>query len=158
MPPRRRTPCCETICMGWNWTPVAWKLRPSPSLSPPGRYPGAEGYRAAAGAEPRLLGGSHLTRRRNSGSRCRERAAAAGGMPLERDLFDVDDNLLSVQVRDSLEALYDLFLEAPVLGSLIAPRALEGTLYQRDFEFDSGTFRAPFSNKNEPPMSRSSGP
>ena len=49
--------------------------------------------------------------------------------------------LLSAQVRDSLEALYDLFLEAPVLGSLIAPLALEATLYQRDFE----AVRAPFA-------------
>ena len=71
-----------------------------------------------------------------------DRVAAAGGMPQKRDLFDVDDNLLSVQVRDSLEALYDLFLEAPALGSLITPRALEATLYQRDFESVRALFAA----------------
>ena len=96
-------------------------------------YPGAEGYRplpelnlACSGLAPNAA--------KEQWAALSERAAAAGGMPVERDLFDVDDNLLSAQVRDSLEALHDLFVEAPVLGSLIAPRALEATLYQRDFE------------------------
>ena len=96
-------------------------------------YPGAEGYRplpelnlACSGLGPNAAKEQWVA--------LSERAAAAGGMPLERDLFDVDDNLLSAQVRDSLEALYDLFQEAPVLGSLIAPHALKATLYQRDFE------------------------
>ena len=40
------------------------------------------------------------------------------------------------------KALYDLFVEAPVLGSLIAPRALEATLYQRDFESVRALFAA----------------
>ena len=96
-------------------------------------YPGAEGYRslpelnlACSGLAPNAAKEQWIA--------LSEGAAAAGGMPLKRDLFDVDDNLLSVQVRDTLEALYALFLEAPVLGSLITPRALEATLYQRDFE------------------------
>ncbi len=96
-------------------------------------YPGAEGYRplpelnlACSGLAPNAA--------KEQWAALSERGAAAGGMPLERDLFDVNDNLLSAQVRDSLEALHDLFVEAPVLGSLIAPRALEATLYQRDFE------------------------
>ena len=96
-------------------------------------YPGAEGYRplpalnlACSGLAPNVA--------KEQWAAMSERAAAAGGMPLKRDLFDVDDNLLSAQLRNSLEALHDLFGEAPVLGSLIAPRALEATLYQRDFE------------------------
>ena len=96
-------------------------------------YPGAEGYRplpelnlACSGLAPNAA--------KEQWAALSEQAAAAGGMPLERDLFDVDDNLLSAQLRNSLEALHDLFEEAPVLGSLIAPRALEATLYQRDFE------------------------
>ena len=103
-------------------------------------YPEAEGYRplpelnlACSGLAPNAAKEQWIA--------LSERVAAAGGMPQERDLFDVDDNLLSAQVRDSLEALYDLFLEAPVLGSLIAPLALEATLYQRDFE----AVRAPFA-------------
>ena len=104
-------------------------------------YPGAEGYRplpelnlACSGLAPNAA--------KEQWSALSERAAAAGGMPVERDLFDVDDNLLSAQLRDSLEALYDLFVEAPVLGSLIAPRALEATLYQRDFESVRALFAA----------------
>ena len=71
-------------------------------------YPGAEGYRplpelnlACSGLAPNAAKEQWVA--------LSERVAAAGGMPLERDLFDVDDNLLSAQVRDSLEALYDLF-------------------------------------------------
>ena len=104
-------------------------------------YPGAERYRplpelnlACSGLAPNAA--------KEQWSALSERAAAAGGMPVERDLFDVDDNLLSAQLRDSLEALYDLFVEAPVLGSLIAPRALEVTLYQRDFESVRALFAA----------------
>ena len=104
-------------------------------------YPGAEGYRplpelnlACSGLAPNAA--------KEQWAALSERAAAAGGMPVERDLFDVDDNLLSAQLRDSLEALYDLFVEAPVLGSLIAPRALEATLYQRDFESVRSLFAA----------------
>ena len=105
------------------------------------RYPGAEGYRplpelnlACSGLAPNTA--------KEQWAALSARAAAAGGMPVKRDLFDVDDNLLSAQLRDSLEALYDLFLEAPVLGSLIAPHALEATLYQRDFEAVQALFAA----------------
>ena len=104
-------------------------------------YPGAEGYRplpelnlACSGLAPNAAKEQWIV--------LSERVAAAGGMPQKRDLFDVDDNLLSVQVRDSLEALYDLFGEAPVLGSLIAPYVLEATLYQRDFESVRALFAA----------------
>ena len=78
-------------------------------------YPGAEGYRplpelnlACSGLAPNAA--------KEQWAALSERGAVAGGMPLERDLFDVNDNLLSAQVRDSLEALHDLFVEAPVLG------------------------------------------
>ena len=104
-------------------------------------YPGAEGYRplpelnlACSGLAPNAA--------KEQWAALSERTATAGGMPVERDLFDVDDNLLSAQLRNSLEALYDLFVEAPVLGSLIAPRALEATLYQRDFESVRALFAA----------------
>ena len=104
-------------------------------------YPGAERYRplpalnlACSGLAPNVA--------KEQWAAMSERAAAAGGMPVKRDLFDVDDNLLSAQLRNSLEALHDLFGEAPVLGSLIAPRALEATLYQRDFESVRALFSA----------------
>ena len=49
-------------------------------------------------------------------------------------LFGVDDSLLSAPLRNSLGALHDLFAQAPVLGSLIDPRAVEADLYQHDYE------------------------
>ena len=63
-----------------------------------------------------------------------ETAAAAGGMPPERDLFGVDDSLLSEPLRNSLDALYDLFAQAPELGSLIDPRSLQAELFQSGFD------------------------
>ncbi len=63
-----------------------------------------------------------------------QQAADAGGMPADRNLFGVDDNLLSTQVRNSLEELHDLFGKAPERGSLIDPRELKGDLFQHDYE------------------------
>ncbi len=66
--------------------------------------------------------------------RLAERAAEAGGMPPERDLYGVDDTLLSARLREGLEALYDLFERAPVLGSLIDPTTVAGDLFRAGFE------------------------
>ncbi len=63
-----------------------------------------------------------------------EQAAAAGGLPTERDLLEVKDSLLSGPLRISLEGLYDLFRHAPERGSLINPRALKSDLVQSDYE------------------------
>ena len=41
---------------------------------------------------------------------------------------------MSAPLRNSLGALHDLFAQAPVLGSLIDPRAVEADLYQHDYE------------------------
>ena len=65
--------------------------------------------------------------------------AAAGGIPADRDLLGTDDNLLSAPVRESLGELHALFEQAPLLGSLIDPRASSG---QGDvFRTDYGTLR-----------------
>ena len=71
-----------------------------------------------------------------------EEAAAAGGMPADRDLLGVDDSLLSAPLRTSLTALHALFGQAPELGSLLDPRALGGDLLQTDFEGTRETLRA----------------
>ena len=63
-----------------------------------------------------------------------EAAADAGGLPAKRDLLGVDDSLMSAPLRNSLGALHDLFVQAPVLGSLIDPRALQADLFQHDYE------------------------
>ena len=63
-----------------------------------------------------------------------EAAVDAGGLPAERDLLGTEDTLLSGPLRNTLGALHDLFAQAPVLGSLIDPRAVEADLYQPDYE------------------------
>ena len=97
------------------------------------RYPGAGGYRplpelnlACSGLAPNATKEQWIA--------LAAPVAAAGGMPSERDLFGVDDSLLSAPLRNSLEALYDLFAQAPVLGSLIDPSTLRSNLFQSGFE------------------------
>lgn len=63
-----------------------------------------------------------------------EKAAARGRMPAKRDLFGKQDSLLSNTVANALEALYDLFAQAPTLGSLIDPRRISKNLYQASYE------------------------
>ena len=96
-------------------------------------YSGAEGYRllpemnlACSGLAPNAT--------KEQWSALSEQAAAAGGLAPGRDLFNVDDTLLSAPLRNSMDALYELFSQAPVLGSLIDPHAIEADLFQQDFE------------------------
>ena len=96
-------------------------------------YPGTGGYRllpemnlACSGLAPNAT--------REQWSALSEQAAAAGGLAPGRDLFGVDDTLLSAPLRSSMDTLHELFEQAPVLGSLIDPHALEADLFQRDFE------------------------
>ena len=63
-----------------------------------------------------------------------DEAADAGGLPAKRDLLGTEDTLMSAPLRNSLGALHDLFAQAPLLGSLIDPRALQADLYQHDYE------------------------
>ena len=71
---------------------------------------------------------------RDEWTRLSEEAADVGGLPPKRDLLGVEDTLMSAPLRNSLGALHDLFSQAPVLGSLIDPRALEADLFQHDYE------------------------
>ena len=105
------------------------------------RWPGAGGYRplpelnlACSGLAPNAT--------KAEWSALAEQAAAAGGMAPARDLFAVDDTLLSAPLRGSLDALYDLFRQAPLLGSLIDPRALKTDLFQGDYESVKALFAA----------------
>ena len=104
-------------------------------------YPGAEGYRplpelsvACSGLAPNATKEQWLA--------LAELAAAAGGMPPARDLFGVEDTLLSAPLRNSLGALHDLFRQAPERGSLIDPHALKADLFQSDFESVRALFAA----------------
>ena len=96
-------------------------------------WPDAGGYRrlpdlnlACSGLAPNAP--------RDEWTRLSDDAADAGGLPPERDLLGVEDTLLSAPLRNSLGALHDLFVQAPVLGSLIDPRAVEADLFQHDYE------------------------
>ena len=96
-------------------------------------WPDAGGYRrlpdlslACSGFAPNAS--------RDEWTRLSDDAADAGGLPPKRDLLGVEDTLLSAPLRNSLGALHDLFVQAPVLGSLIDPRAVEADLFQHDYE------------------------
>ena len=96
-------------------------------------WPGAGGYRplpslnlACSGIAPNAA--------RDEWTRLADTAADAGGLPAKRDLLGAEDTLISAPLRNSLGALHDLFVQAPVLGSLIDPRALQADLYQHDYE------------------------
>ena len=113
------------------------------------RWPGTGGYRplpqlnlACSGLAPNAT--------REEWSELAERAAAAGGMPPERDLFEVDDTLLSAQLRGSLDALHDFFRQAPTLGSLIDPRSLQVELFQGGYESVRELFAAVVAREGAP--------
>ena len=93
------------------------------------RWPGAGGYRplpelnlACSGLAPNAT--------KEEWSALAEQAAAA------------DDTPLSAPLRGSLDALYDLFRQAPLLGSLIDPRSLQTELFQGDYESVKALFAA----------------
>ena len=97
------------------------------------RFPGANRYRllpeinlACSGLAPNAT--------KEQWSALSEQAAAAGGLAPDRDLFGVDDTLLSAPLRNSMETLHELFGQAPVLGSLIDPTSIDADLFRRDFE------------------------
>ena len=111
------------------------------------KYPGAGGHRplpnlhvACSGLAPNSTKEDWLA--------MAQRAAAAGGMAPKGNLFGNEDTLLSAQLRRSLEALHEMFAEAPLLGSLIDPRALKAELFQDDYESVQTVFAAVL--KHEP--------
>ena len=104
-------------------------------------YPGAGGYRplpelhlACSGLAPNAT--------KEQWIELAQQAAHAGGMPADRNLFGVDDNLLSAQLHNSLEELHELFGKAPERGSLIDPGALKEDLFQRGYESVRSLFAA----------------
>ena len=110
-------PRCTQIA-AFNLALVAWRLAGRPIDLPSLNI-------ACSGLAPNATKARWLT--------LAEQAAAAGGMPVSRDLFETKDTLLSARAREGLSSLFDLFGQAPELGSLIDPRALEGDLFRADF-------------------------
>ena len=116
-------PRCTQIA-AFNVALAAWKMVGDPVELPPPQI-------ACSGLAP------NSTREEWLG--LADSVAAAGGMPADRDLLSTDDNLLSAPVRESLGELHGLFEQAPILGSLLDPRA---SLGQRDvFRVDYGHLR-----------------
>ena len=106
--------------------------RPSALALAAWTYPEAGGYRplpdlhiACTGIAPNASKEQWL--------KLAEEIAAKGGMPAKRDLFGGEDSLLSAPVKGTLEALYELFAQAPVLGSLINPADLPADLFHADY-------------------------
>ena len=96
------------------------------------RWPGAAGFRplpelnlACSGLAPNAA--------REEWRALAKQAAAAGGRP-ERDPRGAEESRLSAQVGGSLDALHDLFRQAPLLGSLVDPRALKTDLFRGGYE------------------------
>jgi len=96
-------------------------------------YPAAGGYRALADLQIACTGiGPHASE--EQWLRLGEEIAAKGGMPAKRDLFGSEDSLLSSPIKKTLEALHELFSQAPVLGSLINPAKLRADLFHADYK------------------------
>ena len=116
-------PRCTQIA-AFNVALAAWRQVGDPTLLPPPQI-------ACSGLAPNSTREEWLD--------LADAVAAVGGIPADRDLLGTDDNLLSAPVRESLGALHALFAQAPLLGSLIDPRASSG---QGDvFRADYGTLR-----------------
>ncbi|MFO1477603.1 MAG: SAM-dependent DNA methyltransferase [Verrucomicrobiota bacterium] len=63
-----------------------------------------------------------------------ERAAQTNALAADNDLLGArEETLLSQKLKAGMERLYDLFQRAPVLGSLINPRALGSDWYVAEF-------------------------
>ena len=121
-------------------------------------WPGAGGYRtlpklnlACSGLAPNAAKEQWLA--------LAEPAAAAGGMPPERDLFGVDDSaLLSAPLRNSLSALYDLFARARRNSARSSTRARCRPTSSRAASTRCGCCWRRRWNKSGRPMSRPSAP
>jgi hypothetical protein len=95
-------------------------------------YPGAGGYRALPDLQIACTGIAPQASK-EQWLRLGEEIAAKGGMPANRDLFGTEDSLLSAPIKRTLEALHELFSQAPVLGSLINPAGLRADLFHADY-------------------------
>ena len=67
-----------------------------------------------------------------------EKAVTAADPAAKRDLLGVETNLLTIgleeRVKNGLGALYDLFVKAPWLGSLIDPRRAGADIFREGFD------------------------
>ncbi|MCI0541634.1 MAG: BREX-1 system adenine-specific DNA-methyltransferase PglX [Verrucomicrobiales bacterium] len=108
---------CTQIA-AFNLALAAWKLggyQPLPSLN-----------LACSGLAPNV--------KKEDWLKLAERAAQGSALAPESDLLGTrEETLLSQKLKAGMERLYQLFQKAPVLGSLINPRALDGDLLLAEF-------------------------
>jgi hypothetical protein len=96
-------------------------------------YPGAGGYRALPELKIACTGiAPHASK--EQWLKLGEEIAAKGGMPADRNLFGAEESLLSGPIKKTMEALHELFSQAPVLGSLINPTKLRADLFHADYK------------------------
>ncbi len=118
-------PRCTQIA-AFNVALAAWRLVGDPIPLPPPRV-------ACSGLAPNSTREQWLD--------LADAAAAAGGIPADRDLLGTDDNLLSTPVRESLGELHALFAQAPLRGSLIDPHPRASPDQGDALRADYGTLR-----------------
>jgi hypothetical protein len=95
-------------------------------------YPKAGGYRPLPDTHIACSGiGPYCSK--EQWLRLAEEAATRNGMPENRDLFGAEESLLSAPVKGTLETLYELFAQAPIIGSLINPSDLPADLFHVDY-------------------------
>ena len=63
-----------------------------------------------------------------------EKAASAAGSAPDKDLFGKRDTLISADLRNTFEALHDMFVEAPTVGSLSDPHRAGASMYAAKFD------------------------
>lgn len=63
-----------------------------------------------------------------------EQAASAAGSAPEKNLSRKRDTLISADLRNTFEALHDMFMEAPNVGSLIDPHRAGASMYAAKFD------------------------
>ena len=112
-------------------------------------FPGAGGFRPLPALHV-ACSGLALASKKEEWLALADTAAAAGGMPATKNLFGTDESLMSSRLKGDLSALYDLFKDAPTLGSLIEPRALLGEMYQADFGALQALLAAAVANESDP--------
>ena len=63
-----------------------------------------------------------------------DRAAGAAGSAPQKGLFSKRDTIISADLRNTFEALHDMFVQAPTVGSLIDPHLAGASMYAAKFD------------------------
>jgi len=104
------------------------------------RYPEASGYRELPELQLACSGLS-ISVAKEEWKQLAELAADASEGRQQADLFgDEESGLWKTRLTGAMDRMYRLFLDAPVLGSLIDPNILDRELFQADFSESKSLF------------------